>query len=62
MILTEHKAHLRSKLTVLEGSVIYKEEYRKVELGQYDEVEIPVDIMHSVEVLVNCLCVLTQGE
>lgn len=62
MILTEHKAHLRSKLTVLEGAVIYKEESRAVELGQYDEVEIPIEITHSVEALEDSLCILTQGE
>jgi quercetin dioxygenase-like cupin family protein len=62
MILTEHKAHLRSKLTVLEGAVIYKEESRAVELGQYDEVEIPLEITHSVEALEDSLCILTQGE
>lgn len=62
MILTDHKAHLKSKLTVLEGAVIYKEESRVVELRQYDEVEIPVEITHSVEALEDSLCILTQGD
>lgn len=62
MILKEHKAHILSKLTVLEGSVIYKEEHRVVELSQYDEVEIPVKVIHSVEALENSLCLLTQGD
>lgn len=62
MILKEHKAHIRSKLTVLEGAVIYKEENRVVELRQYDEVEIPIEITHSVEAIEDSLCVLTQGE
>ena len=62
MILKEHKAHLKSKLTVLEGAVIYKEEHRVIELEQYDEVEIPIEITHSVEAKEDSLCIVTQGE
>jgi len=62
MILKEHKAHIHSKLTVLEGAVIYKEESRVVELMKYDEVEIPIEITHSVEAIQDSLCILTQGE
>ena len=62
MILKEHKTHIRSKLTVLEGKVLYKEENRILELAQYEEVEIPVEIIHSVEAQMDSLCVLTQGE
>jgi quercetin dioxygenase-like cupin family protein len=62
MILKEHKAHLKSKLTVLEGAVIYKEEHRIIELEQYDEVEIPIEITHSVEAKEDSLCIVTQGE
>jgi quercetin dioxygenase-like cupin family protein len=62
MILKEHKAHIQSKLTVLEGAVIYKEENRSINLLQYDEVEIPVEITHSVEAIEDSLCILSQGE
>lgn len=62
MILKEHKAHIPSKLTVLEGAVIYKEENRVVELMQYDEVEIPIEITHSVEASKDSLCILSKGE
>lgn len=62
MILKEHEAHITSKLTLLEGSVVYTEENRVVELNPYDEVEIPVEITHSVEALEDSLCLLTQGE
>nr|MBI1230817.1 hypothetical protein [Cytophagales bacterium] len=61
MILKEHKAHSPSKLTVLEGAVNYREEHRVVQLGQYDEVEIPVEVTHAVEALEDSLCILTQG-
>lgn len=62
MVLKVHKAPLRSKLTVLEGNIVYNEETRTVELNRYDEVDIPVDILHSVEALKDSLCILTQGE
>lgn len=62
MILKDHKAHIESKLTVLEGAVIYTEESRVVELMQYDEVEIPIEVTHSVEASEDSLCILTQGE
>jgi quercetin dioxygenase-like cupin family protein len=62
MILMEHKAPIRAKLTVLEGVVNYKEANRVVKLMQYDEVEIPIGITHSVEAIEDSLCILTQGE
>lgn len=62
MTLQEHKAHIPSKLTVLEGAVIYKEENRVVDLMQYDEVEIPIEITHSVEAVKDSLCILSKGE
>lgn len=61
MVLKEHKASIRSKLTVLEGAVIYKEANRTIELKQYDEVEIPIDVLHSVEAMSDSLCILSQG-
>lgn len=62
MILKEHKANIKSKLTVLEGAVTYKEKQRVVKLTQYDEVEIPVEVTHSVEATEDSLCMLIQGE
>lgn len=62
MILQEHKAPMRAKLTVVEGAVIYKEESRRVELLQYDEIEIPTNITHAVEAVQDSLCILSQGE
>lgn|SRR5690606_11823177 len=61
MILKEHKAYLNSKLTVLEGAVVYQEDDRKVTLNQYDQVDIPVEVTHRVVALEDSLCLLTQG-
>lgn len=61
MILKEHQAHLPSKLFVLNGEVIYKEGDVTTTLSAYDEMAIPVQVLHSVEALADSLCLLTQG-
>ena len=61
MILKEHKAHVTTKLVVLEGSVKYISESTEIELGKYDEFDIPVNDLHAVSALENSLCMLLQG-
>ena len=61
MKLKEHEAHLPSKLTVISGQVIYRESTREVKLNNFDEVEIAVNIRHSVEATEDSICLLTQG-
>ncbi|MCM5662987.1 cupin domain-containing protein [Galbibacter mesophilus] len=61
MVLKEHKANITSKLTVLEGSVVYKEGDKNITLERYEVVDIPVDVLHSVEAIEDSLCLLTQG-
>lgn len=61
MSLKEHKAHQPTKLTVLEGSVVYKEADKTLIMPQYSEVEIPVNALHSIEALEHSICLLTQG-
>ena len=61
MVLKDHKAHMPSKLTVIKGSVLYTEDGKETIMHLHDEVEIPVDIKHSVSAIEDSLCVLTQG-
>ena len=61
MILKEHKAHVPTKLVVLKGSVKYISESTEIELGKYDEFDIPVNDLHAVSALENSLCMLLQG-
>ena len=61
MILKEHKANVPTKLVVLEGSVKYKSETTEIELGKYDDFEIPINELHAVNALENSLCMLVQG-
>jgi quercetin dioxygenase-like cupin family protein len=61
MVLKDHKAHIPSKLTVIKGNVLYREDGKETVMHLYDEVEIPVDIIHSVSAIEDSLCILTQG-
>ena len=61
MKLKDHQAHIPSKLTVISGTVIYKQYEQEAELQKFDEVEIPVNTIHSVEAKEDSICLLTQG-
>lgn len=61
MILDDHKTDISAKLVLLEGKVIYKEGEKAVMMSQYDEVEIPVNIIHSVTALADSLCMVVKG-
>lgn len=61
MILKEHQAHLPTKIFVLEGEIIYKENDCHATLYQYYELEIPTNVLHSIEATSDSLCLLTQG-
>lgn len=61
MILKEHKTDVPAKLVVIKGNVIYKEESKQNRLFLYDEQEIPVAVLHSVEALEDSLCLLFKG-
>ena len=61
MIMKEHNTSLPAKLFVLHGTVLYEEGALTKTLHQYEETEIPQDIIHSVECIDDALCILVQG-
>jgi quercetin dioxygenase-like cupin family protein len=61
MKLKDHPAHIPSRLTVISGKVIYKQLGKETELQKFDEIEIPVNTIHSVEAKEDSLCLLIQG-
>lgn len=61
MKLEDHTAKHPTKLLVLEGVVIYHQEKRDIRLEQYDEVDIPANMKHSVGALNDSIILLTQG-
>lgn len=61
MRLNEHKAGKPSRLTVIQGAVVYDQGGERIQLGLFDEQEIPVNKPHAVEALEDSLCILSQG-
>lgn len=61
MKLEEHRAKHFTKLLVLEGDVIYHQGKDDIRLKQYDEVDIPANMTHSVGALKDSIILLTQG-
>ena len=61
MKLKDHQASLPSKLTVISGKVIYKQSEKEIQVDMFDEIDIPINIIHSVDALEDSLCLLTQG-
>lgn len=59
--LKEHKTALPAKLFVLKGKVAYQEGEKTTVLNQYEEQEIPINVLHAVKGLEASLCILTQG-
>jgi len=60
-ILKEHLTALPAKLMVIQGEVVYREHDKTIVLQQFDEYEIPVNELHSVEANKDSLCILTKG-
>ena len=61
MELKEHQSKLPAQLTVLKGQVIYRTGETQIQLNQYDELEIPINVLHAVEAEKDSLCLLIQG-
>lgn len=61
MRLKEHKTNRPTTLLVLSGKIDYWENDEMTSLSQYDQHQIPVDIMHSVDAEEDSLILLMQG-
>ncbi len=61
LVLKEHKAHLPSKLIVMEGFIMYKNMYMEHFLNKHDAYIIPTDKTNFVEAIGYSLCILIQG-
>jgi len=61
VLLPDHVTKIPTKLTVLKGSVVYRDANGNTPLFQYDELNIPVDQVHSVRAIRPSLCLLTIG-
>lgn len=62
MKLEDHKAHQPTKLLVISGDIMYHQNKKETRLKQYDEIDIPAEVPHSVGAIDDSLVLLTQGE
>lgn len=61
VIFPDHVAKIPARLTVLKGSVQYRDEDGNTPLFLYDELDIPVNVTHSVRAIRPSICLLTMG-
>lgn len=61
MILKDHKTPYESKLVVIQGSVVYKQDELETILLQYEEYIIASNELHSVRALEDSICLLIQA-
>ncbi len=62
MILKEHQTGVTTKLVICEGNVIFQKADGSVTLNKFDDLDVPVNVPHSVEALEDSICFLIQGE
>ena len=62
MKLEDHKAHHPTKLLVISGDIMYHQNKKETRLKQYDEIDIPAEVPHSLGAIDDSLVLLTQGE
>lgn len=61
MKLEDHEAKHPTKLLVLEGDLIYHQDKKDIRLKQYDQMDIPANMSHSLGALKDSIILLTQG-
>ena len=61
MILKEHKTGVSTRLVTVEGSVTYVDAGRSVTVNKFEDMDISINVLHSVEALEDSICFLIQG-
>lgn len=61
MLLDAHKTSLPTRVVVVQGRIHYRQDGDSWILQQYEDHEIPVGVLHTVEALEDSLIFLVQG-
>lgn len=61
VIWRDHQAAMPTKLLVVYGKVRYRQGEQTIELEKFEDLDIPVGIIHSLEAIVDSICILVQG-
>ena len=58
MVLKEHQAPVNGKLLCLKGRIVFMENNKRFEIGQFEEKDITAHIPHSIEALEESVCLV----
>jgi len=62
MSLKQHEVHMETTVFVLEGRIIYKDvRGREKTLDKYHSLDLPVEVVHTLEAGEDSLCLMIQG-
>ena len=61
MVLRDQKNSVPTKLTVLNGNIKYSSENLIRTIDTYEEIDIPLEEIYTIEAFENSLCLLIQG-
>jgi quercetin dioxygenase-like cupin family protein len=61
MVLKEHQTNTTTKLVIIDGSIVYRNANDSVNMNKFDEIDIPINVPHSVEAREDSICFLIQG-
>lgn len=62
MKLEDHKAYHPTKLLVISGDIMYHQNQKETRLKQYEEIDIPAEVTHSIGAIDDSLVLLTQAD
>jgi quercetin dioxygenase-like cupin family protein len=61
MVLKEHKTDRPTTLLVIDGEINYSVGEESINLEKFNQIGIPVGLLHAIEATEDAICLLIQG-
>src|SRR5690625_2333885 len=61
MQIQEHEVYHPTKLLVMSGRIVYRQDNLEKSIGTFEEMEVPERAKHSIEAVEDSFVLLTQG-
>ncbi len=61
LFLPDHISSVPALLIPIQGKVYFRSEVLSIEVQALEELEIPVNVMHSLEAIEDSVCILIKG-
>lgn len=61
LILPDHISSVPALLIPIQGKVYFRSEVLSIEVQTFDELEIPINVIHSLEAVEDSVCILIKG-